>query len=102
MSVAEAPGELAAADAGMRWADIQRRADDLTQTLYALRESVKDVDEQARIADVLVSLQAVRSAMDAERAPGGAGPQQAAVVRSRLYDFEMSLRALRSPNPDQA
>jgi hypothetical protein len=102
MSVAEAPGELAAADASGRWADIQRRADDLTQTLYALRESVKDVEEQAKIADVLVSLQAVRSAMDAERAPGGAGPQQAAVVRNRLYDFEMSLRALRASDQGPA
>jgi hypothetical protein len=37
MSVAEAPGGLASADAAARWADIQRRADDLAQTLYALR-----------------------------------------------------------------
>ena len=29
MSVAEAPGGLAAADAAVRWSDIQRRADDL-------------------------------------------------------------------------
>jgi hypothetical protein len=34
--------------------------------------------------------------MDAEGAPGGAGPQQADVVRSRLSAFESSLRALRS------
>jgi hypothetical protein len=95
MSVAETPGSLAAADAGARWADIQRRADDLTQTLYALREAVPDPDDQARVADVLVSLQAVRSAMDAERAAGGASPQQAQVVSDRLYAFEMSLRALR-------
>ena len=40
MSVAEAPGGLAAADAAARWSDIQRRADDLAQTLYALREEV--------------------------------------------------------------
>ncbi|HEY6312780.1 MAG TPA: hypothetical protein VIY52_18525 [Streptosporangiaceae bacterium] len=95
MSVAEGPGGLIAADAGARWADIQRRADDLAQTLYGLRESVQDPAEQARIADVLASLQAVRSAMDAERAPGGASPNQAEVVRSRLYAFELSLRALR-------
>jgi hypothetical protein len=96
MSVAEAPGELYAADARARWYDIQRRADDLAQTLYALREAAPDPEDQARIADVLASLQAVRSAMDAERAPGGAGPQQAEVVRRRLYDFESSLRALRA------
>jgi hypothetical protein len=95
MSVAEAPGRLDAPDAGARWADIQRRADDLTQTLYALREAVPDPADQARIADVLASLQAIRSAMDAERAPGGASPQQAEVVRNRLYAFEQSLRWLR-------
>ena len=44
---------------------------------------------------MLASLQAVRSAMDAERAPGGAGPQQAETIRGRLYAFESSLRALR-------
>ena len=95
MAVAEAPGTFGASDAGARWADIQRRADDLTQTLYALRETLPDPDDQARIADVLASLQATRSAMDAERATGGARPEQAEVVRSRLYAFELSLRALR-------
>ena len=85
MSVAEAPGGLAAADAAARWSDIQRRADDLAQTLYALREEVpQHSPDGARIADTLASLQAVRSAMDAERAPGGASLEQADVVRSRL------------------
>jgi hypothetical protein len=95
MSVAEAPGEFASPNAAARWADIQRRADDLTQTLYSLREAVPDDDDSARVADTLTSLQAVRSAMAAERATGGVDPQQAEVVRSRLYSFEMSLRALR-------
>ena len=95
MSVAEAPGGLAAADAGTRWADIQRRADDLAQMLYALRAGVsEDSGDRARIDDTLASLQAVRSAMDAERAPGGANLQQAEVARSRLASFESSLRAL--------
>jgi hypothetical protein len=48
------------------------------------------------MADVLASLQAVRSAMDAERAPGGAGAQQAEVARSRPGSFEAYLRALRA------
>lgn len=96
MSVAEALGDPAAGDARARWYDIQRRADDLAQTLYALREAAPDPGDQARIADVLASLQAARSAMDAERAPGGAGPQQAGVVRGRLSAFEYSLRALRA------
>jgi hypothetical protein len=95
MSAAEAPGGLAAADAAARWADIQRRADDLAQTLYALRGAVPpDSADRASIDDTLASLQAVRSAMDAERAPGGSGLEQAEVVRSRLASFESSLRAL--------
>jgi hypothetical protein len=95
MSVAETPGALGAYDAGARWSDIQRRADDLAQTLYALREAAPDDESRARVADVLVSLQTVRSAMDAERAPGGADARQAEVARERLAFFEMSLRALR-------
>ena len=95
MSVAEAPGGLADTDARARWADIQRRADDLAQTLYALREEVPpDSADRARIDDTLASLQAVRSAMGAERVPGGASLGQADVVRSRLASFEYSLRAL--------
>jgi hypothetical protein len=97
MAVAEGPGAIAAADAGARWADIQRRADDLAQNLYALRESAPDDVTRARIGDTLTSLHAVRSAMDAERAPGGVSPMQAEVVRGRLSAFEASLRALRSP-----
>jgi hypothetical protein len=105
MSVAEAPAGLAAADAASRWSDIQRRADDLGQTLYALRETAVDEEGRAKAAEALASLQAVRSAMDAERAPGGAGEQYSEVVRSRLSFFEAALRALRSsdqPRPGQA
>ena len=98
MSVAEMPGALAAADAGARWSDIQRRADDLGQTLYALREAAPDEESRGRVADVLASLQAVRSAMDAERVPGRVDPQQAEVARERLAFFEASLRLLRGPN----
>ena len=96
MVVAEAQGDLTSSDARARWYDIQRRADDLAQTLYALREAAPDPEDQAGIGDVLASLQAVRSAMDAERAPGGARPELAEVVRRRLYAFESSLRALRA------
>ena len=100
MSVAETPAGVAADDAGARWSDVQRRADDLTQTLYALREAAPDDADKARIADVLVSLQAVRSAMAAERASGGASPQQAQVVSDRVYAFELSLRALRGSSQE--
>ena len=96
MVVAEAQGDLGASDARARWYDIQRRADDLAQTLYTLREAAPDPEDQAGIGDVLASLQAVRSAMDAERAPGGARQELAEVVRRRLYAFESSLRALRA------
>jgi hypothetical protein len=103
MSVAETPGALVAPDAGARWSDIQRRADDLTQALYALRAGAANEEERSKVADVLVSLQAVRSAMDAERAPMGAGEQQAEVVRGRLASFESALRALQAPyDPAQA
>jgi len=98
MSVAETAAAFGAYDAAARWADIQRRSDDLTQTLYALREAAPDDANRARVDGVLVSLQAVRSAMDAERAPGGAGSRQAGVARERLAFFEASLRALRTPD----
>jgi hypothetical protein len=101
MSAAETPGALAAADAGARWSDIQRRGDDLGQVLYALREAAPDEESRARVADALASLQAVRSAMDAERAPTGAGPEQPEVVRGRLSSFESALRALRRSSDDE-
>ena len=103
MSVAEGWGGPAREDDAVRWADIQRRADDLAQALYALREAAPDPANRVRAAEVLASLQAVRSAMDAERAmdpgraPGAAGARQAEMVRGRLFAFEASLRALRAP-----
>ena len=102
MSVAETPAARAAADAAARWSDIQRRADDLTQALYALHEAAPAEDDRARVTDVLRSLQAVRSGMDAERSPGGANGRQAEVVRSRLRTFEAALRELRAPGDRRA
>jgi hypothetical protein len=96
MNVAENAGRARRADATARWSEIQRRADDLTQALYALREAAPADDDRARVADVLRSLGAVRSAMAAERSPGGNG-RQAEVVRGRLRSFEAALRALRAP-----
>lgn len=98
MSGAETPAALAAVDANARWSDIQRRSDDLTQALYALREAAPADDDRDRVADVLHWLQAVRSGMAAERSPGGASPQQAEVVRSRLRSFGAALRALQAPS----
>jgi hypothetical protein len=93
---AEGPGALAAPDAAVRWADIQRRMDDLGQTFYALQEAAPDDERRARVADALGWMQAVRATMTAERGPEGASypPER---VRSRLASFEASLRALRAP-----
>jgi hypothetical protein len=101
MRVAEGPGALYAADSAARWTDIQRRADDLTQTLYRLRESAPDEESRMQVADVLDALHAVRSAMAAERAPGGALPGHAEVVRSRLFAFDSALRRFRPEDPRQ-
>jgi hypothetical protein len=101
MSVAEGPGALYAADSAARWTDIQRRADDLAQSLYRLRESAPNEDARMQVADVLGTLQAVRSAMTAERAPEGAPPGQTDVVRSRLFAFDSALRRFRPEDPRQ-
>jgi len=98
MQMAEAPGALVAADAAARWADIQRRADDLAQTLYAMREAAPDEDKRMRTADVLAALQAVRSAMAAERGTDVAQVPPPDLVRSRLASFRASLQALREPD----
>jgi hypothetical protein len=63
-----------------------------------MREAAPSEDDHARVADVLAALQAVRSGMDAERAPGDASPRQAEVVYSRLRAFEAALRSLRVPD----
>ncbi|HTT52685.1 MAG TPA: hypothetical protein VMH35_14895 [Streptosporangiaceae bacterium] len=98
MASMEWSGGPAADQVRARWADIQSRADDLTQTLYRLRETAPDEDSRARVDDVLAALQGVRSAMDAERAPGAA-PDQNEISRSRLYTFARSLRALHGDPP---
>ncbi|HEV3295774.1 MAG TPA: hypothetical protein VG123_42915, partial [Streptosporangiaceae bacterium] len=92
---------LGNADSGARWTEIQRRADDFAQALYTLREAAPDEDSRMLVADVLGSLQAVRSAMTAERAPEGAPAGQAEIVRSRLFAFDTSLRRLRAPDQRQ-
>ena len=97
MRLAEAPGALVAQDAAARWADIQRRADDLAQALYAMREAAPDEDKRMRAADVLAALQAVRSAMAAERGTDVSRVPPPEQVCSRLTAFRASLEALREP-----
>jgi hypothetical protein len=98
MELAEAPGALVAQDAAARWADIQRRADDLAQTLYGMREAAPDEDTRMRTDDVLAALQAVRSAMAAERGADVSQVPPPDLVRSRLMSFGASLQALRDPD----
>jgi hypothetical protein len=80
-----------------QWAEIQRRANDFTQRLYQLREAAPDQDGQLRSEQVLSSLQALRSAMDTERASGPVHGMTADITRERLNDFRVSLYALRDP-----
>lgn len=97
LRMADAPGRPTAGGAGARWADLQARADDLTQQLYALRESAPGEEERARVEDALGSLQALRSAMAPGPAARAPGPPQAAQIHSRLLAFEAAIRALREP-----
>jgi hypothetical protein len=98
MQLAEAPGALVAQDAAARWADIQRRADDLAQTLYAMREAAPDEDKRMRADDVLAALQAARFAMAAERGTDVSQVPPPDLVNSRLMSFGASLQALREPD----
>jgi hypothetical protein len=82
---------------GARWYDIDRRADDLTQTLYAMRETAPNEERRAQVADALASLQAVRHAVNAQRAPGGAGARPGGNLHPRLLALESSLNVLRVP-----
>jgi hypothetical protein len=77
------------------WHHIQRRADDLTEALYILRETALTEGRRAQVGDALASLQAVRYALDAERASGAVRAQQSETLHSRLAALESSLNALR-------
>ena len=93
---ASLPGQYGAGDAAARWADIERRADDLSQTLYALREAAPTEDERARVDDVLASLQALRSATQTGDMPSAGGPYSSN-LQTRLQYFQAALQALRGP-----
>jgi hypothetical protein len=95
---AASPGQARPMDEAQS-AEIQRRANDFTQRLYQLREAAPDHDGQLRAERVLASLQALRSAMDTERASGPVHGMTADITRERLNDFRLSLYALRDPEP---
>jgi hypothetical protein len=84
--------------ASIRWADLQRRADDLTEALYTMRETAPTEHRRIQVENAILSLRAVRDAMDAQRSPGEASSQQGGVLRSRLSALESSLNALRVPD----
>jgi hypothetical protein len=83
----------------VRWHNIQRRADDLTEGLYILRETAPSGERRAQVDDALASLQAVRRALDAEDAAGGTTARQSETLHSRLAALESSLNALRVDDP---
>jgi hypothetical protein len=84
--------------ASIRWADLQRRADDLTEALYAMRETAPTEHRRVQVENAILSLRAVRDVMDAQRSSGAASSQQGGVLHSRLSALESSLNALRVPD----
>jgi hypothetical protein len=92
-------------ESAARWADVQRRADDFNQRLYQLRETAPSEEDREQVDELLVSLQALRSALDAQRASGTdwtagtAASMTAGVVRDRLNDFRLLLSGLRDGAP---
>jgi hypothetical protein len=84
--------------ASIHWADLRRRADDLTEVLYAMRETAPTDHRRAQVENAILSLRAVRDAFEAQRPPGGAASQQGGVLRSQLSALESALNALRIPD----
>jgi hypothetical protein len=98
MLAAETPGAMTAPDAGLRWTDLQRRADDYSALLYAMQQEAPGDLERIQVADLMASLQAARSAMDAERSTGAADTTLSGIARDRIAFFASSLNALRQPD----
>lgn len=97
MAAAQTPSAMGADNAALRWSDIQRQADDYSQLLYRMQQTAPSEQERLVIANVLASLQAARSAMDAERAGGGPDASVSLPVRDRLSFFATALNTLRRP-----
>ena len=77
--------------ASIHWADLQRRADDLTETLYAMRETAPTEHRRVQVENAILSLRAVRDAMDAPRSPADASSQRGGIISSRLSALETLL-----------
>ena len=98
MAAAETPGALTSPDAGYRWSDLQRRADDYSQLLYAMQQQAPGEIERFQVGEVIASLQAARSAMAAERSTAVPDGGLAGVARDRIALFGSSVNSLREPN----
>jgi hypothetical protein len=100
MAAAETPGALTRSDpdAGYRWSDLQRRADDYSQLLYAMQQQAPGEIERFQVADVIASLQAARSAMAAERSTAAPDAGLVGIARDRIALFGSSVNSLREPN----
>lgn len=85
--------------AGEAWYDIRLRADNLAETLYAMRETAPSENRRAQVARALAALETVRYAVDADRTilVEDADPGEEETVHSRLLALESSLNALRVP-----
>ena len=82
----------------IRWADLERRADDLTEALYAMRETAPTEHRRIQVENAILSLRALRDTMDAQRSLGDASSRPGGVLDSRLAALESSLNALRVPD----
>ena len=98
MAAAETPGALTSPDAGYRWSDLQRRADDYSQLLYAMQQQAPGEIERFQVGEVIASLQAARSAMAAERSTAVPDGGLAGIARDRIALFGSSVNSLREPN----
>lgn len=96
MAAAETPGAFGADDAALRWSDIQRRADDFGQMMHGMEQTAPSDQDRIVVANVLASLYAARSAMDAERSAGADG-SLSRIAHARLSYFAISLDAMRQP-----
>jgi hypothetical protein len=90
--------DLSTEAAGIHWADLRRRADDLTEVLYAMRETAPTEHRRDQVENAILSLRAVRDAFEAQRPPGGVSSGQGGVLRSQLSALESALNALRVPD----
>jgi hypothetical protein len=81
--------------ASIRGADLQRRADDLTEALYTMRETAPSEHRRVQVENAILSLRAVRDTMDAQRSPGDASTRHGGGLHSQLSVLESALNALR-------